>query len=58
MSVTGIGYVNQNKARVASSGIVSKPQERVLGVEWESILSFAFGFATQIFPKWLAASTA
>ena len=42
MSVTGIGYVIHNKARVALERALGNPWERVLGVEWESILTFGF----------------
>ena len=45
MSVTGIGYVVHNKARVALERALRNPRKRVLGVEWESILTF--GFSTQ-----------
>lgn len=42
MSVTGIGYVVHNKARVALERALRNPRKRVLGVEWESILTFGF----------------
>lgn len=45
MSVLGFGYVVNNKARVALERALSNPREPVLGVEWESILTF--GFTTQ-----------
>jgi hypothetical protein len=42
MSVTGIGYVVHNKARVALERALRNPRKRVLGVEWELILTFGF----------------
>src|SRR5579862_3532718 len=45
MSVLGFGYVVNNQARVALKRALGNPRNRVLGVEWESILTF--GFATQ-----------
>ena len=45
MSVLGFGYVVNNKARVAIERALRNPWKRVMGVEWESILTF--GFSTQ-----------
>ena len=45
MSVTGIGYGVHNKARVALERALRNLRKRVLGVEWELILTF--GFSTQ-----------
>ena len=42
MSVLGFGYVVNNKARVAIERALSNPWKRVLGVEWELILTFGF----------------
>jgi hypothetical protein len=42
MSVPVIGYVVHNKARVALERAFRNPRKRVLGVEWESILTFGF----------------
>jgi hypothetical protein len=42
MSVLGFGYVVNNKARVAIERALRNPQERVLGVEWELILTSGF----------------
>jgi len=40
MSVPGIGYVIDNKARVALERALRNRRKRILGVEWESILTF------------------
>jgi hypothetical protein len=42
MSVTGIGYVVHNKARVALERALRNPRKPVMGVERESILTFGF----------------
>src|ERR1700730_19287702 len=45
MSVRVIGYVVDNKARVALERALRNPRKRVVGVEWES--KFTFGFTPQ-----------
>jgi len=45
MSVPVYGYVVHNKARVALERALRNPRERVMGVEWESKLTF--GLTTQ-----------
>jgi hypothetical protein len=45
MSVPVIGYVIHNKARVALERALRNRRERVMGVDWESILTL--GFMTQ-----------
>ena len=45
MSVPVYGYVVNNKARVALERALRNPRKRVMGVDWESKLTF--GFTTQ-----------
>ena len=45
MSVPVYGYVVNNKARVALERASRNPRKRVMGVDWESKLTF--GFMTQ-----------
>ena len=45
MSLPNYGYVVNNKARVALERAFRNPRERVMGVDWESILTF--GLTTQ-----------
>jgi hypothetical protein len=45
MSLSNIGYLVDNKARVAIVRALWNPRKRVMGVDWESIL--IVGFSTQ-----------
>ena len=42
LGVPVIGYVVHNKARVALERALRNPRKRVMGVDWESNLTFGF----------------